>query len=60
MTRLADRVVAALVGGPVRAVVAGAAILVALGWLVGWWSIAVVAGGVLVDVLRWPPAWRPR
>lgn len=48
MTRLTDRAVGALVGSPVRAVVIGAAIMIAPCWLLGWWSIAVLASGLLV------------
>lgn len=57
--RIADRVVAALVGGPVRAVLGGAAILIALGGWLGWWSVAVLAGAVVVDMAGWPRMWRP-
>lgn len=48
---------AALVRGTV-AVIAGTAILCAIGSWLGWWSVAILAGAALVDVLRWPLAWR--
>jgi hypothetical protein len=43
MDRAVDRVVAALVGGPVRSVFAGEALLWAIGHWPGWWLVAAIA-----------------
>lgn len=62
-TRIADRVIAALVGGPVRAVLVGALVIAALGSWLGWWWMAVTAGAALAETVwsarRLPARWRP-
>jgi hypothetical protein len=50
---------AALVRGTV-AVIAGTAILCAIGSWLGWWSVVGLACAGLLETLRWPPAWRSR
>lgn len=56
---MSDRILGLFVGGPVRAVAWGAAILGAIGWLVSWWAtLAIVAA--IYGWLFWPVRWIPR
>jgi len=63
MDRAADLVVAALVGGPVRSVLAGVALLAAIGhWIDGWLVAAIAAAGIgdaIRCATRLPRRWRP-
>jgi hypothetical protein len=56
--RYLDAFVAALVGGPVRSVLADAVILYALGTWLGWWAVGAIAIGAVLDMARWPRGWR--
>jgi len=56
--RILDPFVAALVGGPVRAVLGGAVILYVLGSWLGWWSVGALLVAALIDLARWPRGWR--
>ena len=62
MDRAADRVVAALVGGPVRSVLAGVALLAAIGHWIGWGLVAAIAvagvGDAIRCTMRLPRRWR--
>lgn len=60
--RIVDRIVAALLGGPVRAVLAGAVLFCGLGHYLGWWVVAAIVAAVLADqawcASRLPRRWR--
>lgn len=58
LDRVVGRILAALVGDSVRAILGGALILAALGRWLGWWSVAALASAVALDLVRWPRAWR--
>lgn len=51
LDRAADAVVAALVGDPVRCVLAGTVVLWALGHWIGWWLVAAIAVAGLGDTI---------
>lgn len=56
------RILGLFVGGPVRAVAWGVAILVAIGWIVSPWAVLVLAAACLGYVCWWvrrlPREWR--
>lgn len=60
--RLADHLVAALVGGPVRSVLAGAVLLVAAWHWLGWWAVGALLVAAIADFVwcmsRLPARWR--
>lgn len=63
MTRIANRALTALVGGPVRAVLADALVLAAIVSWLGWFRSAFAAVLVLAwnlwSARRLPARWRP-
>lgn len=49
LDRAADRLVGYLVGGPVRSVLLGTALLWAIGHWLGWWWVAAIAAAGIGD-----------
>ena len=60
---LSDRLLDLAVGGPIRSVALGAALLYAAGHCLGWWLVAGFAGLAIADAVwcasRMPERWRP-
>jgi len=57
--KVTDRIVAALVSRPVRAVAMGLLTLGLCRQFLGWWTVVALAGAVILDLARWPRGWRP-
>ena len=58
-----NALLAATVGGPVRAAIAGAVVLYATGSLLGWWWVSAIAVLGIADAAwcasKLPERWRP-
>lgn len=58
-----NALLAATVGGPVRAVIAGAVMLYAVGSWLGWWWVAAIAVVGIAEAAwcasKLPARWRP-
>lgn len=60
--RIADHILAALLGGSVRAVLSGVVLFWAIGHYLGWWVVGAAVAAALADqawcASRQPRRWR--
>jgi hypothetical protein len=65
-----EALVAAMVGGPIRAVLAGSVVLLIaagalyllgrwLGWFVPGMIVGAIVGALIAEIARWPRGWMP-